>query len=318
MLDFPLNLTEEEFGNVDLYKILHIKLDSRVPLLKARAKVKLDRARHAFHRLSQKYHPRYGTALHLTIEDTTLAFQEICFALNTLKDKSRKRVYDTMGMKALYQHENCMEQSIFDEKADNVYDDFFAGTDKDDKLYLLLNGPNKLTDSEDDDEFEEANDEVTLNQQQITGTSKRDAHNIVTNIVDEVNRVEVEDQSVLEVATLKKDGSRGQSDGIDSLHADDHDEECPLPSEIIMENLKSKVEAEKELQQMEDSILKFIVDGPASVFTGGFLNATKDRMPEQEKHTIQTKTDMWAKLQSVKNTETNLCENDTPTPTEST
>ena len=309
-LEFPACLNAEELKQVDVYKLLHIKLDKTLPLLEAREKIKADRARHAFHRLSQKYHPRYGTALHLSLDAAHRAFQEVCFAFNVLRDRERKQIYDTLGIESLRQHESYMQNDIFEQPAQTVYDDFFDGKDNQDKLYLLLNGPNYLTDSEEEEEEEE--DAATDKPEVETGESMGEAQQ------DEGQRTPTQQEdggkntaaggcSTTETevcgnnkSVLKASADQRSSDGAPATQedSDDEDSEIAIAPEELGE-LKPKTEAAAALANVEDMILNNLLNGPSPS-----IAAVTKKLPQTTVAKLTaTKTtasdDIWVQLKTA-------------------
>ena len=84
----------------------------------------------------------------------------LSFAL--LKDQERRRIYNDHGWSGLRKSEAYQDWSVFDICPYRQNDDFFAGVDPADREYLMMNGPNALSDQEEDsdEEEDEAEEEV--------------------------------------------------------------------------------------------------------------------------------------------------------------
>ena len=129
---------EDDSEEQDFYAILKIKKDANV-----------DRIRSAFlKRATSRKAPKP--------DDPSL--RRVCIAFLVLKDADRRQIYDDCGYKGLRQSESYCENSVFDEDPDDVVSKFFSGQREEDREWMLLNGNQHVSESEEEWE-EEANGE---------------------------------------------------------------------------------------------------------------------------------------------------------------
>eukprot|EP00750_Incisomonas_marina_P000710 INCI10471.3.p1 GENE.INCI10471.3~~INCI10471.3.p1 ORF type:complete len:354 (-),score=69.15 INCI10471.3:701-1762(-) len=296
--EFPLSVSDAELEKVDLYRLLHLnpKIDSETSLSEARQNIKTDRVRHAFHRLSQKYHPRYGTAMRLSLEQTTRRFQEVCFAFNVLRDKVRKDIYDRLGLLALRQHESFMERSVFEEDSYFVYDCFFDGTDNDDKMYLLLNGPNCLTSS---DEEEEVEDDESATEREEGTKDRQVVEEQATQITStSLQRVEIVGAKTSSSKGMGKSNDDAGEDADDDEDDDNEDSEIPLAAHEL-DDLRPKAAAEAEIKAMEEAILDKMLGGSIAPALAGVVSTLPSTSSSSAASVKPAEADVWTKLKEL-------------------
>ncbi|KAL1515649.1 hypothetical protein AB1Y20_002267 [Prymnesium parvum] len=113
-----------------------------------------------------------------------LAFRRICLAYTILKDPERRRIYVTCGFERLRQSEAHQQESVFEADPLEVYDAFFEGEDEADREYLLLNGADAPSDSDDleeaevgvlteDDDDDDAPPETLSSKRPVDGNGER-------------------------------------------------------------------------------------------------------------------------------------------------
>jgi len=77
-------------------------------------------------------------------------FSRVCLAYLVLKDDEKRRIYDECGWKHLRQSESYQAFSVFDADPNQVFEDFFAGKEEEDRDYLLMNSNAAFSDDDDD------------------------------------------------------------------------------------------------------------------------------------------------------------------------
>jgi hypothetical protein len=188
----------------------------------------------------QRWYPRTEA------EDESVEwFYKIMIAYQVLKDPERTRIYDATGIAGLFEAENLNESSIFDYCPWTMYDAFFAGVEKEDRDYLLFNGPNHLSDDEasswEDEEDDDDDAESSPRKKHIvfSDTESGDEGPPGLGFEDKVGKDEDEDQEEDEdneqgVQAEREDRfagkawqeeSREEEDGEDADDEDDDDDE---------------------------------------------------------------------------------------------
>ena len=162
---------------MDLYAVLRIQRDAKGGFCGGETRV-----RACYHREAQRYYDRAynGDAAALR------QFRRVSLAFAVLKDKERRRLYDDHGLLGLRRSEAYQQESVFDDEEGDahepfgMYEAFFRGDDPNDRQYLLLNGPEAMSDdSEGDDDEEDGEADantlaaVTANAAKESATQKR-------------------------------------------------------------------------------------------------------------------------------------------------
>jgi DnaJ-class molecular chaperone len=149
-----------------------------------------DRIRAAFHRLSVKFYNRNENR-----------FSQVALAYSILKNDEFREVLDKNGIEGLRRSESLSETSVFDVDPYEVYDSFFDGSDEEVRQYLLLHGPNALSD-EDEDENE---GQRTINTEETNETDEM--YNCEEALLDqdEKDEEDEEDDSDAEISPVIPD-----------------------------------------------------------------------------------------------------------------
>jgi hypothetical protein len=100
-----------------------------------------------------------------------IKFKEVGLAYKVLRDLELRRIYHSCGWRGLVKAESYAESSVFDADFFGQFEDFFAGKDEDDRQYLLLNGPNALSDEEEEFIHATCDDNFVVTAAATTGCS---------------------------------------------------------------------------------------------------------------------------------------------------
>lgn len=165
--DYQWTETDEEEWHQEVHRDYYVALG--LPKGNPSA-VTTTRVRAAYHRLARRWFPENMASWHHRgcevkggMREVMERFWLITEAYLVLSDPERRRIYDECGMKGLRASESCYQESVFEQDAFKVYEDFFSGTDPEIRDFLLMNGQSAGSSSEEENEEE---DEV-----EVQGTS---------------------------------------------------------------------------------------------------------------------------------------------------